>query len=131
MKRTLRRNEEQAMVLRKSAILGLTVVGGLPHAVWGEARGLQGELALHGNISGVHGIADRTLTGDASSITGLITNITGRISRRMHGDVSGLSGDVTGIEGNATGIEGDITQCGLTAAQRKKGVPLSALVRKD
>ena len=70
------------------------------------------------------------ITGDVSEICGDVSEICGDVSE-ICGDVSGICGDVSGICGNVSGIRGDVDKCELTYEERKHGIPVSELIRKD
>jgi len=63
------------------------------------------------------------ITGDVSGICGNVSGI--------RGDVSEICGNVSGIRGVITGITGDVDKCELTYEERKHGIPVSELIRKD
>jgi len=56
-------------------------------------------------------------------ITGMHSGITG--------DLTGITGDLTGITGDLTGITGNLDTCEITDEERKKGINITELIKKQ
>jgi len=69
------------------------------------------------------------LTGNVTWLTGDTTDIRGDVTW-LSGDTTCLSGDVSGLSGDVTGLCGDVDDCGLTEADRKRGVDVGCLIRE-
>jgi len=44
---------------------------------------------------------------------------------------SGITGDLTGIRGDLTGITGNLDTCEITDEERKKGINITELIKKQ
>jgi hypothetical protein len=96
----------------------------------GDVSKIKGNVfGINGEVSGVTGNVTH-IKGDVSRITGDVSLLTGDVTI-LNGNVSGLKGDVTGIKGDATGISINIDRCGLTLADRRKGVNIKDLVKRS
>jgi len=65
----------------------------------------------------------RTVSGDLSGVSGDLSGV--------WGDLSGVWGDLDGVSGDLSGVRGDLDACGLTSADRLRGVDIEELIAEE
>jgi len=65
-----------------------------------------------------------------NKIIGMHSGISGYVSG-IYGYVTRISGNVTGISGNVSGISGNLDLCEITDAERKVGIDINDLIKKE
>ena len=53
------------------------------------------------------------------------------VNDRISGNVSEISGNVSGIYGNVSGISGNLDDCEITEEERKEGIDINDLIKRD
>ena len=80
------------------------------------------------------------LIGWHNKLKGILSpGLRGEISPDLWGDISGLWGEISsGLQGNVSGLRGDCTNitgkindCELTIEERKEGVAIETLIKKE
>jgi uncharacterized protein YjbJ (UPF0337 family) len=89
----------------------------------GRVTNIKGSIPDYTGLTGLHGDLSGIVGYFRTSAPALYGNLSG-----LSGDIRHVFGDATGITGNATGVTGSLDLCGLTSADRSKGVALSDLI---
>ena len=77
----------------------------------------------------VSGVNDR-ISGNVSGIYGDVSGIYGDVLG-IYGDVLGIYGNVSGIYGDVSGISGNLDDCEITEEERKEGININDLIKRD
>ena len=87
--------------------------------------------ALRRRDSVVYHIIDGIrVDGPPLGVRGDLSGVRGNLSG-VRGDLSGVCGNLSGVWGDLSGVWGNINECGLTEADRERGVDVADLIRED
>ncbi|NIA07179.1 MAG: hypothetical protein GWP14_06025 [Actinobacteria bacterium] len=100
-------------------------------AIQGDHPGVGSQVTINGGVSRLRGCLNgltgscNDLAGEVTLLRGDISGITGLVDKRLVGDASGLRGDVSDVWGNASGLRGEVSELLEKGLLWPKNRPLS------